>query len=136
MFKSVIWVGAPLVLIAAFTLPALAGGQDGPDHNGPPPRPTFSDIDTNKDGVISQAEFDAFRPTREKGPHDGKFHRHGPPDLKALDTNGDGKVTFEEFSAPMKTHFDRLDTNHDGVLSGGELTPVREDGPPPPPPEK
>jgi hypothetical protein len=126
----------------------------------------FSDIDTNKDGTISQAEFEAFKPKgpegrdgpppppegRGEGPggprgHDGPGghggpRRMGPPDLKTLDTNGDGKVSLAEFTAHAKVMFDKIDTDHDGVLSETELKappprgPEGEDGPPPPPPEK
>lgn len=141
MLKISILAGASLISIAVFTLPALADDRDGPDSKAPPSRPAFSDIDTNKDGVISQAEFDAYRPAQAKRPPAHAFHRHGPHDhgphdLKALDANGDGQVTFEEFSAPLKARFDRLDTNHDGVLSGDELTPGHggPDEPPSPPP--
>ncbi len=59
----------------------------------------------------------------------------GPPDFKTLDANGDGKIIFDEFIARMKTHFDRLDANHDGVLEPSELPqPPADGGPPPPPP--
>lgn len=144
MFKSASWIGLSLAALCA--LPVMA---EGPEHKGPM-RPAFSDIDTNSDGVISQAEFDAFKP---KGPEDrgegprghgghGGPHRMGPPDLKTLDSNGDGKVSYDEFSARSKALFDKLDSDHDGALSEAELKapPPRglagEEGPPPPPPEK
>ena len=53
---------------------------------------------------------------------------HGP-DLKRLDTDKDGKVSLEEFIAPMKAHFARMDANKDGFLDETELKA------PPPPPE-
>jgi len=40
----------------------------------------------------------------------------------ALDKDGDGQVTREEFTAPMNDHFARMDTDGDGRLSGGELS--------------
>jgi len=55
-------------------------------------------------------------------PPGGPDGHRGPPNF---DTNGDGKVTFEEFKAKheaqLKEHFDRIDTNHDGVLDKAEL---------------
>jgi len=139
MFKFVYWLGLSLAFTGICALPALADGADGHKPDGPM-RPAFSDIDTNKDGVISQAEFDAFRPQKPDGDHwrgrehDGPpgrggrmaFHR---PDLKRLDTDKDGKVSLEEFIAPMKAHFARMDANKDGFLDETELKA------PPPPPE-
>lgn len=153
MFKSASWIGLSLAALCA--LPAMA---EGPEHKEPM-RPVFSDIDTNKDGVISQAEFEAFKPKGPEGrdgpppPPEGRGdgprghgghgpHRMGPPDLKTLDSNGDGKVSYNEFSARSKALFDKLDSDHDGALSEAELKappprgPEGEDGPPPPPPEK
>lgn len=140
MFKSASWIGLSLAALCA--LPVMA---EGPEHKGPQ-RPAFSDIDTNSDGVISQAEFDAFTPKGPEGRdgpngHGGPHHM-GPPDLKTLDSNGDGKVSYDEFSARSKALFDKLDSDHDGALSEAELKapPPRglagEEGPQSPPPEK
>ena len=64
--------------------------------------------------------------------------------LKRLDTDKDGKISLDEFVAPMKAHFARMDANRDGFLDETELKappPPPEggpdgDGPPPLPPEK
>ena len=37
-----------------------------------------------------------------------------------LDKNKDGKVTADEYRAPMLVRFDALDTNHDGTISAAE----------------
>ncbi|MGN6209374.1 EF-hand domain-containing protein [Asticcacaulis sp.] len=152
MLKPAHWVGLSLALAGICALPALADGTDAQTTDGPA-RPAFSDIDTNKDGVISQAEFDAFRPKRPDGDHwrgrehggphgrEGAMPFHGP-DLKRLDTDKDGRISLEEFSAPMKAHFARMDANKDGYLDENELKappPPPEGGPDgdgPPPPEK
>ncbi|MDI7776296.1 EF-hand domain-containing protein [Asticcacaulis sp. EMRT-3] len=60
-------------------------------------------------------------------------HGMGPMALKALDTNGDGKISFAEFSARMKARFDKLDTNHDGVLEASEWPQPPADAPAGPP---
>ena len=44
---------------------------------------------------------------------------HGPD---ALDKDGDGQVSREEFSAPMNDHFGRIDKDGDGRLSREELS--------------
>jgi Ca2+-binding EF-hand superfamily protein len=41
--------------------------------------------------------------------------------FRALDKNGDGEVTEEEFFAPHEQRFDALDTNHDGKLTSKEF---------------
>ena len=41
--------------------------------------------------------------------------------LRQFDSNGDGKVSEVEYVAYMSRGFERMDTNHDGVLETGEL---------------
>ena len=72
----------------------------------------FKEMDTNGDGAISKAEFDAFHAKR----------------FKEMDSNGDGKITLDEMKAEHKKllekggrmRFDEADTNHDGALSREE----------------
>lgn len=79
----------------------------------------FKELDTNKDGVVTKAEFDTG--------HAKHF--------KALDTNHDGKLTIEEMEAAHNQHhemkaqhqtgtfkevFDHADTDHDGALTKDE----------------
>ena len=40
--------------------------------------------------------------------------------LNKLDANKDGKVSADEYRAPMLANFDRLDLNRDGVISAAE----------------
>lgn len=46
--------------------------------------------------------------------------------MKQLDTNGDGKVSKEEFTAHMESMFAMADTNKDGSLEKEELEKMRE----------
>lgn len=52
-------------------------------------------------------------------------HRPHPPRFDDLDTNHDGQLNFDEFTAPLLKHardrFDAMDTNHDGVVSKEEF---------------
>ena len=86
----------------------------------------FARLDTNKDGKISQAEFEAA-PRREPQPGEtprpagmrGRF-------FQMMDTNGDGVVTKAEMEAAGQRRFDMADTNHDGWLSKGEMILMRQ----------
>jgi Ca2+-binding EF-hand superfamily protein len=42
-------------------------------------------------------------------------------EFKAMDTNGDGKVTREEHAAGAKAMFDKMDANHDGKVTAVEM---------------
>jgi Ca2+-binding EF-hand superfamily protein len=72
----------------------------------------FKEMDTDADGMVSKAEYDAN--------HDKHF--------KAMDTNGDGKLSPDEMRAghkeaaneSMKKRFDEADANHDGALTREE----------------
>lgn len=44
-----------------------------------------------------------------------------PPNVRAQDKNGDGKIEPEEAQGNLKTMFRLYDQNHDGVLSGAEI---------------
>ncbi|WP_372177818.1 EF-hand domain-containing protein [Xanthomonas axonopodis pv. phyllanthi] len=41
--------------------------------------------------------------------------------LQRMDTDGDGRVSLDEYLAWMSYAFDQRDTDHDGVLQGEEL---------------
>src|SRR5262245_39822726 len=88
----------------------------------------FSKLDANGDGVIDQAEIDKAR---------AEWHHHKPASTDAnaeadaqgkkhlgfmrMDTNGDGKITAEEFAAAGDRMFARLDDNGDGKIARDEL---------------
>ena len=81
----------------------------------------FEDVDTNGDGSISKAEFDAY------------FARQTTKCSREMDTNKGGKITPDEMqgapegdtgqndiAAFLEQRFNAVDTNHDGVLDREE----------------
>ena len=108
-------------------------------------RARFDAADANHDGQLDAAEFASMHfffqhrvpPPDGEGPD--RDHRFGPPHppepgeiIKHLDWNLDGKISFEEFAAPIRQMALRLDRDGDGVIEGDELRGP-EFGPPPPP---
>ncbi len=60
----------------------------------------FSAIDANGDGVITKAEFDSFRASRQQqAAAQGRMMRNAGrrPPFSMIDANGDGKITRAEF---------------------------------------
>src|SRR5664279_5222699 len=67
----------------------------------------------------------------KKGDHEGRFMER----FKKADTNGDGKLSPDEFKAAFPKandkKFAKADTNNDGFLTPDELKAARQDGPGP-----
>jgi Ca2+-binding EF-hand superfamily protein len=91
----------------------------------------FKQLDANKDGSISSAEFEAApRPGMGEGPGDAKHEHkghhmggHGMGGMKLFDradTDKNGKVTLAEATSAALAHFDAVDTNKDGAISREE----------------
>ena len=82
-------------------------------------------LDTNKDGRISRAEFDAMaQRMAERGGPDAPARSQGM--WAALDTDKDGFISRAERDAAQVRRFHAADTNHDGWLSKGELLMMRQ----------
>lgn len=109
-------IANPLAIVSSFVLgTALAHAgtpaQDGV-MQGQFEGKIIKEMDTNGDGEIARAEFDAFHANR----------------FKEMDTNGDGKITPDEIKAERDKilkngkdkRFDAADANHDGVLTRAE----------------
>ena len=69
----------------------------------------FAQLDKDKNGQLSLAEFKAGAPKPRMTSADQL--------LKLLDANKDGKVSSTEFQAQRLGQFDRVDTNHDGIVT-------------------
>lgn len=136
--RKILFAAAGLAALGAAGLALAQGNDDGPRRG---PFDVFQ-ADTNSDGVLTRAEFDAQRqshfaqldsnrdgqltreemragrPERaegERGHRRGRGHGFGN-----ADANNDGNVTRDEFLAGPIAHFERLDANRDGVLSADE----------------
>lgn len=73
----------------------------------------FARLDLNSDGAITTDEMINRRIKR----FEGHVRRH----VRGLDANSDGKVTKEEFEAPVSERFADLDADGDGKLTAEEL---------------
>ena len=94
----------------------------------------FAALDTDRNGQLSQSEFQAAR-ERGRGPDDGprlmRGGRGGPPlggpagfgrgGRIGQDADNDGKVSFAEFSARATEAFTGADANKDGTVTIAEL---------------
>jgi Ca2+-binding EF-hand superfamily protein len=116
-------LGAALAAAPLTMLAAPAAAQDGgalmaamfpdPDGDGATSREEmltasatrFAQLDTNKDGKLSEAE-------RSAGP--------GGRMLGRADSDGDGSVSLDEMKASATARFDRLDTSKDGKIDAAE----------------
>jgi Ca2+-binding EF-hand superfamily protein len=135
------------ILLAAAGVAVLAAGgaglalaQNGGSETGNGRHGIFQS-DSNSDGVLTRAEFDAGRDAQfarldgdtngqltreelraqrgERGHHGRGGHR-GMHSLTRADANNDGDITREEFLARPTQMFDRLDQNDDGVIAAAE----------------
>jgi len=114
----------------------------------------FDRVDTNHDGQVSYAEFTAARANAEqarkgriaqrgerlgpsaRGEHRMAHNRFGRGGLsgrggavgmiRMADADKDGAVTKAEFRARMLQRFDRLDANHDGIVTRDEAKAARD----------
>ena len=116
-------IGASVAALMA--VPALAW-QMGEHHGlkGPTTRAEvqakvqecFAKADTNKDGAITQAEFDAHR-TAMKAEWEGKRAEHRAEMFAKLDSDKNGQLSKAEFSAPRPDRGEDMG-EHRGHMGG------------------
>ena len=131
-------------LLAAVSLAALPGCMTTAERNehrvAGGATPIFQKLDTNNDGKVTYAEFDAGfvaaifdtynlngtgAITKTEWNEVEKAHQdEAAATFRALDLNHDGKITREELNthgkrrdATVRRLFNAIDKNHDGVLT-------------------
>lgn len=82
----------------------------------------FAAMDANHDGIVTEAEFVAYRRRQDRLPEARRselaaFERVGPGWFEHADLAGDGRVTLREAEERPLRLFDLADTNGDGVVS-------------------
>ena len=116
--RGVCFIFIPCLALASTVVSAEPGehhGQKQGQMHGQMAEQMFKQVDTNRDGAISKAEFNAYQ---------GK-------QFKRMDANGDGKISHDEMDAGHKkpanngaTHLDKrfqaADANQDGGLNREE----------------
>jgi Ca2+-binding EF-hand superfamily protein len=81
----------------------------------------FQKLDANHDGVVTRAEFDAYRARQAAtGGDENPFTHVGGHWFDHADPNGTGRVTLEQAEQHPLQLFDMADMNHDGVISPSE----------------
>lgn len=94
----------------------------------------LSDFDLNHDGKVTHTEFNTviakrFAAATRGAPtmtldqftaiHTADFQKHAADMFKRIDWKGDGRVTFDEYLAPQRAHFDMMDREGTGVIECG-----------------
>lgn len=116
---------SPASAIARFT--AMDKDKDGKvtkiEFTGAVAR--FAQIDADKDGVLTREEITGFFASQPARPATPAAEVPASPAgrFKALDKDGDGKLSKSEFPRPKQ--FDRLDADKDGFLTRAELARLK-----------
>jgi len=88
----------------------------------------FARADTNKDNVLSRAEFDAMGQELKARMERASVAR-GETAVRMFDledSNKDGRVTLAEMQQAALAQFDRVDLNHDGTITPQERQQARQ----------
>jgi Ca2+-binding EF-hand superfamily protein len=76
-------------------------------------RALFAQLDTDKNGQLSEAEFEKMGVTTAP--------TNAAPILVSNDLNRDGRITLVEFRTAKLANFDRMDADKDGIVSVAEM---------------
>jgi Ca2+-binding EF-hand superfamily protein len=114
-YKNIRWIFAyTLAFFMGLTAFQARAQSPEPEKNK---RPSFEELDANKDGKVSLDEM--------KKHHETKMTEH----FKKTDQNGDGYLSKEEHDSPMRPQmasFESLDSNGDGNVSKAEFDAAME----------
>lgn len=111
-------------LMATVSLGSMAAPTDHQQHS----KQRFAQADTDKNGQLSLAEFEAMKGqwTAERKT---KRAEHLKAKLQKADGNRDGNISLAEAQADlprMAKRFAQIDQNRDGQLSTAELQQYRQ----------
>jgi Ca2+-binding EF-hand superfamily protein len=110
----------------------------------------FADFDTNHDGKITRVEFDAVLAERfATATHGGRtmtaeqfasirhddFVKRTTAMFHRLNWSGNGQLTLEEFAAPQRVRFQRMDRDGSGTVSCSPVQRADFHGKPSSPPD-
>jgi Ca2+-binding EF-hand superfamily protein len=94
----------------------------------------LDDFDLNHDGKVTHTEFNTviakrFGQATHGAPemtldqftaiHSVDFQKHAADMFKRIDWQGNGRVTFEEYLAPQRAHFEMMDREGTGTIECG-----------------
>jgi len=100
-------IGLVAVSFMALSVQAGQGMGQGKGMQGGRNMPTFSDIDADADGKVSELELNQFRAERmSKMAAEGRQLKHAGdmPMFADIDTDGDGFINEQEFTAHQAEH--------------------------------
>lgn len=126
---------APLLIAIISCIGFGALADDRPTHD---PRAAHQETDTNGDGQVDRAEFNArmveifFHGDANKDgymtPAELEKTVPFPDDFRDADRDGDGRYSLYEFIEVRFYDFRLVDTNDDGLLSVEEVVVIFERG--------
>jgi Ca2+-binding EF-hand superfamily protein len=132
--NNVIKLSAIAAVSSALFVGGVALACDGHEHKG---GDTLTQLDTNKDGKVSQPEvlaawtarFDAADTNKDGTVSDAERTAaraaHMDERLSALDTNKNGSIEQSEAKGPLAHFFSAVDADKSGSLSKAEITAHR-----------
>ncbi|MEL0658552.1 hypothetical protein V6255_05295 [Psychromonas arctica] len=88
----------------------------------------FDKIDSDKNGVITQAELlEMQKMQKMQKMHKGKGHKKGNKEVSfaKLDANSNGAITKDEAKGRLAKHFDKVDTDANGSITSAEFELVK-----------
>jgi Ca2+-binding EF-hand superfamily protein len=99
---------------------ANGDGKVSPDEHAKGARRMFETMDANQDGVVTAEEMSAAH-EKITGRPTIKTEMSSAEKIKAVDADGDGRLTDEEHAAGSRKMFDMMDRDKDGYLTEAEV---------------
>lgn len=81
----------------------------------------FTAMDADKDGYVTATEMDAHWAAKGAGDKADRMKMSSADKIKAIDTDGDGRISSTEHAAGSAKMFAKMDANGDGKLTAAEM---------------